>query len=199
MHHAERPLTLYYAPGSSSMATHIALVESGLPFEAHPISLARLEQRSSAFLDLNPEGKVPVLKVGERVLTEVAATLFYVAHRAPQAGLWPFDDLLAQARVVSWMSFCASTLHPARRQDSESIQAVFRLAERRLAGNQWAVDHYSIADIHLFRLFLRMRRSIAPILDTLPGLKRHFQTILSRSAVREVMAVESREGYQFPI
>src|ERR1039458_3851157 len=54
-------LTLYFAPGSSSMAPHIALHEIGAPFESRPLSFVRKENRSTAYLALNPEGKVPTL------------------------------------------------------------------------------------------------------------------------------------------
>jgi len=72
-------LTLYFAPGSSSMAAHIALHEIGVPFESRPLSFARREQRAPEFLALNPEGKVPTLIIDGRPLTEVAAILLYLA------------------------------------------------------------------------------------------------------------------------
>src|SRR5215470_15768835 len=109
-------LTLFFAPGSSSMAVHIALHEIGTPFAAKPLSFIRKETRSPEFLALNPEGKVPTLLVDGRPLTEVAAILFYLARRFPTARLLPLDNLEAQAHVISWMSFIAATLHPARRR-----------------------------------------------------------------------------------
>ena len=82
-------LTLYFAPGSSSMAPHIALHEIGASFESRPLSFARKETRSAAFLAVNPEGKVPTLLIDGRVLTEVAGILFYLAKRFPAAHLLP--------------------------------------------------------------------------------------------------------------
>src|SRR5580698_3027815 len=148
-------LTLYFAPGSSSMAPHIALHEIGAPFEAHAISLAKKETRGPAFLALNPLGLVPVLLVDGRPLTEVAAILFYLARRFPEAALLPRDDIEADAQVLSWMSFIASTLHPARRHGLDYAREVYGLADRRL-GEGWAIGRYSIADIHLFRLYWRL-------------------------------------------
>src|SRR4051812_265725 len=74
-----RMLTFYFAPGSSSMAPHIALHEVGAEFEPKPMSLARGEQRTPDFLAVNAEGKVPTLLVDGRPLTEVAGILFYLA------------------------------------------------------------------------------------------------------------------------
>ena len=82
-------LTLYLSPGSSSMAVHIALHEIGAPFESRPISFAKREQHAPDYLAVNPEGKVPTLLIDGRPLTEVAAILYYLAKRFPEAGLWP--------------------------------------------------------------------------------------------------------------
>jgi hypothetical protein len=79
-------LTLYFTPGASSMAVHIALHEIGVPFEGRPISLRKREQRTPEYLSINPEGKVPTLLIDGRPLTEVAAILFYLAKRYPESG-----------------------------------------------------------------------------------------------------------------
>src|SRR5882672_4970383 len=109
-------LTLYFAPGASSMAVHIALHEIGTAFEGRPMSFRQNDMRSPEYLALNPEGKVPTLLVDGRPLTEVAAILFYLAKCFPDAGLLPHDDIEAEAHAISWMSFIASTLHPARKR-----------------------------------------------------------------------------------
>src|SRR5579862_7205522 len=100
-------LTLYFAPGASSMAPHIALHETGAPFEGRPISFKRDENKTEAFLAINPLGQVPVLVVDGRPLTEVAAILYYVARTYPAADLLP-DGAEEQAQVISWMSFIAA-------------------------------------------------------------------------------------------
>ena len=82
-------LTLYFAPGSSSMAPHIALHEIGEPFEAIPLSFRRGETKSAAYLALNPLGQVPTLLIDGRPLTEVAGILFYLGKAFPAAGLLP--------------------------------------------------------------------------------------------------------------
>ena len=148
-------LALYFAPGSSSMAVHIALHEVGAPFEARPMSFHKHDMRSPEFRSINPAGKVPTLMIDGRPLTEVAACLFYLAKRFPEAKLLP-ADIEAEAQAVSWMSFIASTLHPARRQGPEHVNEVWRIAEAKLGNSYWALGDYSIVDIHLFRLFWRL-------------------------------------------
>ena len=125
-------LTLYFAPGSSSMAPHIALHEIGATFDAVPLSFKRRENRTPAYLALNPEGKVPTLLIDGRPLTEVAAILYYLAKRFPEAGLWPEGDMEAEAQAISWMSFIAATIHPARRQGVQRCNEVYAVAAQRL-------------------------------------------------------------------
>ncbi len=191
-------LVLYLAPGSSSMAPHIALHEIGAPFEARPLSFAKQELRSPAYLAINPEGKVPTLLIDGRALTEVAAILFYLAKRFPEAGLLPAGDIEAEAQAVSWMSFIAATLHPARRRGLEHARAVYALADRRLGGRDWAIGRYSIADIHLFRLYWRFRNSLNPAPGEFPALEAHYQRMMARPAVQKICAIEAAIGYELP-
>jgi glutathione S-transferase len=190
-------LTLYFAPGSSSMAVHIALHEIGVPFEGRPLSFKNQDLCALEFLALNPEGKVPVLLIDGRPLTEVAAVLYYLAKRFPEAELLPRDDPEAEAQALSWMSFIASTLHPARRHGLEYAKRVYGIADRRL-GDGWALGRYSIADIHLFRLYWRLANSLHPTPETLPNLTAHYQRMMARPAVQRTIEVETAIGYELP-
>lgn len=190
-------LTLYFAPGASSMAVHIALHEIGVPFDGRPMSFKNNDLRAPDYLALNPEGKVPTLVVGERPLTEVAAILYYLAKRFPEAELLPRDDIEAEAQALSWMSFIASTLHPARRQGLDYAKEVYGIADRRL-GNGWALGRYSIADIHLFRLYWRLANSLKPAPEDFPNLTAHYARMMTRSAVQRTIEIESAIGYELP-
>ena len=191
-------LTLYFAPGSSSMAPHIALHEIGAPFESRPLSLAKKENRTPAYLAINPEGHVPTLLIDERPLTEVAAILFYLARRFPAASLLPEGDIEAEAQAVSWMSFIAATMHPARRQGIDHARGVYVIADRRLGNREWALGRYSIADIHLFRLFWRFRNYLNPAPDEFPNLRAHHDRMMARSAVQRTCEIEAAIGYELP-
>jgi glutathione S-transferase len=190
-------LILYFAPGASSMAVHIALHEIGTAFEGRPMSFRQNDMRSPEYLALNPEGKVPTLVVDGRPLTEVAAILFYLARCFPDAGLLPRDDIEAEAQALSWMSFIASTLHPARKHGLEYAKQVYGIADRRL-GNGWALGRYSIADIHLFRLYWRLANSLKPSPETFPNLTAHYARMMARPAVQKTIEIESAVGYELP-
>jgi glutathione S-transferase len=191
-------LTLFFAPGASSMAPHIALHEIGAPFDARPVLLDNNDNRTPQFLAINPEGKVPALLIDGRVLTEVAGILFYLARRFPVADLLPQHDIEAQAQAVSWMSFIASTVHPARGQGLEHARQVYALVDRRLGARDWAIGTYSIADIHLFRLFWRFRNSLNPPDGEFPNLVRHYDRMMARPAVQRTCEVEAAVGYGQP-
>ena len=191
-------LTLYFAPGSSSMAAHIALHEVGAPFEMRPLSFSKGEQRQPAYLAINPEGKVPTLVIDGRPLTEVAGILYYLARKYPAAQLWPEDDIEAQAHAIAWMSFIASTLHPARRRGSDHALEVYGIADKRLGNGPWVLDCFSIADIHLFRLYWRLAGALGLPPTTFPHLAAHHDRMMQRPAVKKTCEIESRIGYELP-
>ena len=184
-------LKLYFSPMTSSLATHITLLECGAPHELIPTLMAKQETRSQKFLAINPAGKVPALVTDSgRILTEVAATLYYLARTHPAAGLWPEGDLEGEADVISWMSFVASTMHGSRARGPEHVAEAFQVANERLAGREWAIGRYSIADIHLFRVYWRFRPGMNAASGTYPALEAHHDRMLARPAVQKAMAIE---------
>jgi glutathione S-transferase len=96
------------------------------------------------------------------------------------------------------MSFIAATLHPARRQGPDHAREVYAIADRRL-GTMWALgERYSIADIHLFRLYWRLFNSLKPTPGTFPNLDAHYARMMTRPAVAKTIAIESAIGYELP-
>ena len=192
-------LILYYSPGSSAMATHIALNEVGAPFELKLIALHREENRTAEYLAVNFEGKVPTLLVGGRKLTEVAATLWYLARRYPEAGLLP---QLRRHRGRG-SGHLLDVVH--RRDDPSGAPCRRRALARGLPPrrakarfNEWAVDRYSIADIHLFRLYWRFVKTLEPPRDAHPNLSAHYERMMVRSAVLRTIETETAVGYNLP-
>lgn len=105
-------MKLYYAPGACSMAAHITLNESDVPFTAVRVDLRshRLPDGTDYYA-LNPNGYVPLLELddGER-LTEVAVILQYVADRHPGT-LAPAFGTLERYRLMEWLNFIATEIH----------------------------------------------------------------------------------------
>lgn len=107
--------TLYYAPSTAALAVHWMLIELGVPFDLVEIDLAAGEQRSAAYLAVNPSGHVPALIVDGRPRAECAALLMLLAERHPEAGLAPAPGAPERADYLQWMIYFANTLQPAFR------------------------------------------------------------------------------------
>src|SRR3546814_3737037 len=67
-------------PGSCSLASHAALEEAGLPYEAELIDLTQNAQFSDAYRQKNPWARVPALQIGDDVLTENIAILNHISE-----------------------------------------------------------------------------------------------------------------------
>src|SRR5882724_6072712 len=103
-------LTLFYSPGACSTAAHIVLEESGEKYEGKRVDLAGGEQRTEAYLKINPQGRVPALRLDNGdSLTENTAILPYLGKRF---GLWPTDPI-ADAKALALIGFFAASVHPA--------------------------------------------------------------------------------------
>ena len=208
-------LTLYYSPGSCSLAPHIALEESGLPFEPVQVDFAEAAQKKPEYLAINPKGRVPALADDGFVVTENPAILRYIARKAPGAGLWP-DDLRDEARCAEWLAWCSSGVHVAyahirraeryatttegqadvQKTGRQATRAVWEQVEARLADAQaeWlAGDRFSVADGYLF-VFWNWGRAAWLGYDMaadFPAWTAHAKRLCERPAVQRVLAREA--------
>ena len=105
--------TLYFSPGTASMAVHQLLLELGAPHELREVDLEGREQDTPAYRALNPSGHVPVLMVDGTPYSECAALLLLLAERHPEAGLAPPPGDPSRALFLQWMLHLANTLQPA--------------------------------------------------------------------------------------
>ncbi|MEL6831211.1 MAG: glutathione S-transferase family protein, partial [Pseudomonadota bacterium] len=163
-------LILYHMPRACGFVTMNALEEAGLPYELRPVNLMKKEQKSPAYKDMHPGGKVPLLLVDGAPLTENAAILIYLDSIAPHAKLMAGDGTaFAQANAYSDLIWCSSTFHPAARMlrmpvhfseaDPAPVQAkgvsvvtdILKRNEARLSAQDWwAGSEWSIVDVYVF-------------------------------------------------
>ena len=160
-------LTLYYAPGACSMASHIVLEESGEKYQAQPVDLAGGEQRTDAYLKIHPLGRVPALRLDNgEPLAENTAILPYLGKRF---GLWP-TDAAAEAKALSLIGFFASSVHPAhahvgrperytadtsaypgiKDMGLKTFHGYLKQTDAMLDGREWLSDRYSVLDPYAF-------------------------------------------------
>ena len=164
-------MKLYVMPGACSLASHIALLWAGAPFDLQVLS--HKDVGDEAFRRLNPKSAVPTLVLDDgTVITESLAILDYIADRWPGAALGAAkDDLVGRARLNEALAELVSDVHKAwapvfvprrfviRVTDEDGARrAAFReldLHYARLDGlmrNQdWRVlGHRTVADAYLY-------------------------------------------------
>lgn len=159
-------MKLYYTPGACSLAPHIVLCESGLPYILERVDLRNKTIADGRdFLAINPLGYVPVLELNNgEMLTEGTAILFYLADRVPNLGLVPPAGEVARYRLLAWLNFIGSELHknfsplfgkdtPAEYKAQVSARLATRFAhvDGVLAYSPYLADGvFTIADAYLF-------------------------------------------------
>ncbi len=204
-------LTLYYAPNTCALASHIALEEAGAAFEARRIDFASAEQTKPEYLAINPKGRVPALVAERGVLTETPAILAFIAQSYPEARLAPLDDPFAFAELQAFNNYLCATVHVAhahrmrgsrwadepeaheamRKKIPRSVGACFDLIERELFRGPWVMgETYTIADPYLFTLAGWMEGDgVDP--RAFPRVDNHRNRMGERAAVRRALADES--------
>jgi glutathione S-transferase len=106
-------MRLYVHPNSSNARrAHMAAIQLGLPVEIVRVDLAKGEQRRPEYLAKNPNGKVPVLVVGDFTLWESHAIMQYLADKTPGQAIYP-TELRARADVNRWLFWSAQHFTPA--------------------------------------------------------------------------------------
>jgi GST-like protein len=187
----------------NSIKVLIALEEMGLTYELTPVNVRKGEQKTDAFLALNPNGKVPVLVDEGFVLTDSAAILVYLAEKTGR--LLPQDGL-GRARVYEQLFFHASGLSPAfgnagffKRSSPEpqpiaetrfttEAERILGLLDTKLGGQAFvAGDEFTIADIAHFGWMWRLQFP-GLTLDGRPHLSRWHETVAARPAVQTAIA-----------
>jgi len=204
-------LTLYYAPGACSMASHIVLEESGEKYEAKRMDLSKGEQRTPEYMKIHPLGRVPALRLDDgSPLAENTAILPYLGKRF---GLWPRDPL-AEAKALSVIGFFASSVHPAHAHISrperytddkaafpgmqamgrKTMHEYLRQIDAMYAGREWLTGTYSVLDPYAFVFYVWGVRRELPVAD-LPNYSAFKDRMAKRPAVQRVIA---DEGIKLP-
>ena len=200
-------MELYFAPLACSLATRISLYEVGAA--AANARFTQVDTRTKRladggdFLAVSPMGQVPVLRTdaGER-LTENTAVLQYVADRFPEAKLVP-DGTMPRARLREWLGFIGTELHKAvfvpllDPKAPEDVKAYAReklalrmaVLEKHLAGREFLLDAFSIADAYLATV-LNWTLATAVKLGEWPAVQAYHQRMLKRPSIARAFGEE---------
>jgi glutathione S-transferase len=203
-------LTLFYAPGSCSRASHIALREAGAEFQLRLVDFGAAEQRTPAYRKVNPKGRVPALQTERGIITETPAILAYIGQSHPEAQLAPVEDPFEFARLQAFNSYLCSTVHVAhahsrraerwadapaaieemKRKAPEVMADCFALIDSEMFVGPWVMgERYTVADPYLFTLAQWLpahRINIARF----PKIREHMSRMQQRPAVVATLAAE---------
>lgn len=207
--------TLYYAPNTCALATHIALEEAQADVDYVRLDLYNGDTRHPAYLKLNPKGRVPVMITERGVLSESPAILAWIAQTWPQANLAPQHDPWGVAQVNSFNHFLSGTLHgigyagifrSARFADGDlaqdavkdkayqTVTETFEMIENKLSGAGWVHGKdYTSSDAYLTVLF-GWQRALERELPKFPKIAELAARVLERPAVQRAIAAESTPG-----
>jgi glutathione S-transferase len=208
-------IILYYAPITCALAPYVTLTEAKAEFEARPVNFRKGQNKTSDFLKMNPEHKVPVLVVDGKPLTQNIAIHQWVHRTYPQAKIMPADPW-QELKAISLHGWCASGIHPfltrlnnpakvsdapgseesVKKFATENLFENFQMAEELLAGREWFFDHFTSVDAHFFWCF---RRATLFNLDLsrFKNSMAHFERMKGRPSVQKVLAYEKDVQAQF--
>jgi glutathione S-transferase len=191
------------------MASHIGIEETGTAYVEKPTLLAKSEQKTEAYLKINPRGKVPALSVDGRVITENTAILTYLARQFPQANLLPADPV-AEAHCIGAMAWFSNIVHPSyqrymrpeRFAEGEAAQATVKDMGRKsfwanlqeidslLDGNEWMMGkQYTVVDPYGLVFYGWGARSEFPMQE-LAAYTAWKDRMLKRPAVMKILQSE---------
>lgn len=208
-------ITLHHYPGNASFIPHVLLHELGVPFVLQPVNREQGEHKSAAYLQLNPNGLIPVLEDGDLVLFETAAICLHLADTHPAAGLAPPLGTAQRAQLYKWLMWLTNTLQATlmhyfygdRWVDSgntEGARQVKAHAQQRVVqclqqldthlahvGGPWMLDNaYSLLDPYVWLLCRWTRGFDASPARSFAHIAPFLQRCLARPAVQRVVAAE---------
>jgi glutathione S-transferase len=202
--------TLYYSPGTASMAVHLALLETGVPYQLELVDFSRGQQRSAEYLRLNPQGRVPTLLIDGQPYVESGALLMMIADRHPQAPLAPPLGSAQRLAWYQWIVSLSNTLGasyrdwfyppdlgaaehpvPVRSALQGRIEAVWALLDVQLlaSGPYLLGGAFSAADLLLI-MYMRWSRNMPRTALEWPSLRRFATLLRSRASWQRLCEIE---------
>ncbi|MEM8695089.1 MAG: glutathione binding-like protein [Pseudomonadota bacterium] len=190
-------MKLYYSPGACSLASHIALIESGRDFEAIRVNLKdHTTETGEDFYGISQRGYVPVIDTADTgVLTENPAVLTYLADTLGAA-----PTGAARYKLIEWLSFIGSEIHGAfgplfGGAEGAALTAAKAKAEGRFAltaelmgESDWLVgEGPSVADNYLFVTTLWAEKMGVAVPESIAAFRTRN---LQRESVQKAMAAE---------
>lgn len=198
-------MKLYYAPGTCSLAPHIILRETNTPFELVKTDIrAKKTEDGRNFLDINPNGYVPVLELDDGTrLTEGAAIMQFIADRADASSIAPPNGTLERYKMQSWLNFISTELHKGfsplfnpnmpengKAVARENLLKRIKFVDEHLAKNEFLMGNsYTVPDAYAFAV-LSWTRPLKIDISEFKNVTNYLAKIAERPAVKAAMKAE---------
>jgi len=204
-------MKLYFMPGTIALASHIALIDAGAPYELIKVDFKTESQRKPDYLAVNPKGRVPSLVTNQGILTETPAILAFIAQCYPSAKLAPLADPFAFAKIQEFNAYLCSTVHVAhahrmrgyrwvddkaaeeamKKKVPQAVGDCFALIEERMFRGPWVSgESYSIADPYLFTIAQWLEGDGVDI-ARFPKVADHRRRMSERPSVKRALAEQA--------
>ncbi|MET3821885.1 glutathione S-transferase [Burkholderia ambifaria] len=179
------------------------LEELGADYELHAFDLSTGKHHESAYLAINPLGKVPALRHGDVIVTEQPAVHLYAAELYPEAGLSPAPGDSLRGPYLRWMTFYGSCFEPAIVDRSMNrppvpystspygdFDTVINMLEAQLAKGPYLLgERFTAADV-LWGAALNWITMFKLIPET-PRIRAYIDRILARPAIQRAQAADA--------
>jgi glutathione S-transferase len=202
-------MELYASPMACSLASHIAILEAGLPVKVRYIdNKTKLTDTGEDYFTIAPNGYVPALRLADgAVLNEGPSVLQYLADQKPEARLAPAWGTAERYQLIDALNYLSTEVHKrvfspllSAKSSEEAKTAARALVEptlkslaRRLGERSHLVgEHFTVADAYLVVL-LNWARHVGADLKSWPALAAYHKQHLARPKVAEAMAEEGAE------
>ncbi|GAB3388672.1 glutathione binding-like protein [Lysobacter fragariae] len=196
-------IDLYYAATPNGLKLKLFMEESGIAHRIIPVNISKGEQFTPQFLAISPNNKIPALvdhvpaDGGEPLsLFESGAMLLYLGYKI---GRFVPADVRGRAQLLQWLFWQVGGLGPMAGQNghfavhapepvpyameryAKETNRLFAVLDRHLAGREFIVGDYSIADMACYP-WIVPHEGLGQDLDDFPHLRRWFETVAARPA-----------------
>ena len=198
-------MKLYYSPGACSLASHIALEETGLKYEAIAApTKTKVLPDGSDYRKVNPLGYVPYLVMDDGTgLAEGPAILQYIADQAPATKLAPPNGTVPRYQLQSWLNFIGTEVHKnfgplfnsampeeAKQIFTTNLLGRLKWVDGDLAGKSFLMGNdFTVADAYLF-VVTNWAQPLGIDLSPFKNLLAFRERVAARPAVQAAMKAE---------
>ncbi len=202
-------IDLYTAGTPNGYKASVLLEELALPYTLHALDLSKNQQKEPAFLQINPNGRIPAIVDRDNddfCVFESGAILIYLAEKC---GRFMPQDVKGRSRVIQWLMFQMGGVGPMMGQANvffryfpEKIQPaidryqnesrrLLSVLDTRLGQSEYLAGEYSIADIANW-CWARTHSWSGVSIEGLDHLQRWLDAIAARPAVQRGINVPPR-------